>query len=196
MGIKRTSEDLKKSAAKAVIALQGLPVYTGLRKLFSPKIHIQEASASDWRQVHEILNPGSSEPPPPPGVQSTDFVAKRGDKVIGHVQLVQAPERFDLPAGWWLFSLGVRLKFRRMGVGEQLALQVLEAAHERGAPDLYLLVYEDNLPAVRLYEKLGFEQRIFPEMEVELEKERSRFGRRRIVMVSSLPAAKELGIQG
>jgi len=177
---------LKRPLAKTIVGMQSLPFYAGMRKILGSEIQIQEASPSDWRQVHAILNPGSSEPPPPPGAHCTNFVAKHRGKVIGHVQLVTLKEGLSMPAGLWLFSLGVRLKYRRMSVGEQLTLRVKQVALGRGAPELYLLVYEDNLPAVRLYHKLGFERRIFPMLEEELEKEKTTSGRRRIVMAAPL----------
>ena len=64
-----------------------------------------------------------------------------------------AKKRTSLPVGLWLFSLGVRLKYRRLGVGELLTLRVVQIARERRALELCLLVFEDNLPAMRLYHK-------------------------------------------
>ncbi len=96
-----------------------------------------------------------------------------------------------MPEGLWLFSLGVRLKYRRLGIGELLSRRVVQVARERGAPELYLLVFEDNRPAVRLYHKLGFKQRTVSTMEEMLKREKQTYGRRRVVMVTSLDKEKD-----
>jgi ribosomal protein S18 acetylase RimI-like enzyme len=61
--------------------------------------------------------------------------------------------------GWaWVFSMATRPEDRRRGV----ATAVLQHAAAWGAADqgprrLYLQVEQDNLPALRLYQRLGFQ---------------------------------------
>ncbi|WP_338134397.1 GNAT family N-acetyltransferase [Cohnella candidum] len=47
---------------------------------------------------------------------------------------------------------------RNRGYGEQLILHILRWARENGAARSYLQVVQNNAPAVRLYEKLGYEE--------------------------------------
>ena len=47
---------------------------------------------------------------------------------------------------------------RSQGLGRQLLLTTLAAAREFGLMRVELGVYDDNLPAIRLYESLGFQR--------------------------------------
>ncbi len=58
----------------------------------------------------------------------------------------------------WIGGVGVTKPARRTGVGEALMRHVLEGAAARGLERVQLEVLVENGPAIRLYEKLGFEQ--------------------------------------
>ena len=60
------------------------------------------------------------------------------------------------PAGVELYSMWVRGSHRGRGVGEALVNAVLAWAAEDGWKVVRLRVYDDNLPARRLYGRLGF----------------------------------------
>jgi hypothetical protein len=49
----------------------------------------------------------------------TNFVAKKGEKVIGFVQLIRNPNESSC-AGYWLFSLSVKILYRRGGKKKML----------------------------------------------------------------------------
>lgn len=55
-----------------------------------------------------------------------------------------------------LLRLGVDPAWRRAGVGGELVARGLEQARTAGAAACFLEVRSDNLPARRLYERLGF----------------------------------------
>ena len=55
-----------------------------------------------------------------------------------------------------LFALFVIEKGRRRGLGRPLVEETLAIAADRGATFAYLQVEDANVPARRLYEKLGF----------------------------------------
>jgi ribosomal protein S18 acetylase RimI-like enzyme len=57
----------------------------------------------------------------------------------------------------WIAGIGVSTAHRGRGVGEELMRGVLGAARERGLREVWLEVLVQNEPAIRLYEKLGFE---------------------------------------
>ncbi|QYR23505.1 GNAT family N-acetyltransferase [Paenibacillus sp. sptzw28] len=57
-----------------------------------------------------------------------------------------------------LYDIVVDPAFRNRGFGEQLILHLLQWGRANGAGNCYLLVAADNIPAVRLYEKLGFKE--------------------------------------
>lgn len=66
-------------------------------------------------------------------------------------------------AGLWLVideahvvNVGVHPDYRRKGVGMQMMQELLERAIRRGAKCAMLEVRAGNVPAIRMYEKLGF----------------------------------------
>jgi ribosomal protein S18 acetylase RimI-like enzyme len=87
----------------------------------------------------------------------TEDDVERGLKLValdpGPVGLVGAASQ---PAGLHLYSMWVRGSHRGCGVGEALVRGVLTWAEEQGWKVVRLRVYDDNLPARRLYERLGF----------------------------------------
>ena len=82
---------------------------------------------------------------------------ERGLKLValdpGPVGLVGAESQ---PSGLHLYSMWVRASHRGRKVGEALVKAVLEWAAEQGWDVVRLRVYDDNLPARRLYKRLGF----------------------------------------
>jgi len=64
----------------------------------------------------------------------------------------------------WIGGVGVVPEARRGGLGETLMLALHEEARARGVEIVWLEVIEQNEPAFRLYEKLGYE--VTRELEV------------------------------
>lgn len=57
-----------------------------------------------------------------------------------------------------VIDIGVLLEYRKRGIGKGLFEAVFQFMRENGVGTLNLEVREDNIPAIRLYEKLGFEK--------------------------------------
>jgi GNAT superfamily N-acetyltransferase len=57
----------------------------------------------------------------------------------------------------WIAGIGVAVAHRGKGYGEALMRAVIQVARDRGLRELWLEVLTPNEPAIRLYEKLGFE---------------------------------------
>ena len=57
----------------------------------------------------------------------------------------------------WIGGLGVTAAHRGKGLGEALMREVIDVAGKRGLRELWLEVLTPNVPAIALYEKLGFE---------------------------------------
>ena len=58
----------------------------------------------------------------------------------------------------WIAGIGIAPAQRGHGVGQELMRVVLDVARERGLNEVWLEVLVQNEPAIRLYEKLGFER--------------------------------------
>jgi GNAT-family acetyltransferase (TIGR03103 family) len=83
---------------------------------------------------------------------------RTGD-LIGTVAGIDHTLAFGDPEGGTsLWTLAVDPASQAPGVGEALVRALVERFHTRGRAYLDLSVMHDNMPAIRLYEKLGFER--------------------------------------
>ncbi len=57
-----------------------------------------------------------------------------------------------------ILNIAVHPRFRRRGIGKKLLLHALKYSLIKGVEDVYLEVRVSNIPAIRLYEALGFVQ--------------------------------------
>jgi ribosomal-protein-alanine N-acetyltransferase len=73
----------------------------------------------------------------------------QGEALAGFIMLQSVAEQ------WEVLTFAVRPQFRRQGLGEQLLAHVLDQAKAVPA-SIFLEVATDNLPARKLYEKMGF----------------------------------------
>lgn len=85
---------------------------------------------------------------------SQAFVAVRDGADVG---MARGSIDIDEPHVSWLESMWVAPEARRTGVGRLLVDAVVDWARAAGATSLRLDVADDNLRAVRFYERLGFE---------------------------------------
>ncbi len=79
----------------------------------------------------------------------------KGRRVVGNVSLNRAPgDR----RRWIICNVVVRDEYRGRGIGRRLTEAAIAEAGELGAVGVVLQVYQDNLPALRLYTNLGFQE--------------------------------------
>ena len=176
-------------AGSALCRMQSLPLYRRIGQRVAPGTTVREATAPDKLAVHRWLNRIGD---PTPALQGkpnvTEWVAEYRSQLAGFVQLVRHPPEHYPYVGNWLFALHVKSICRGLGIGQALSEAVIERSRAEGAPTLDLLVYEDNLRAIDLYRKLGFEMYSNPDLEAQLEPERASSGRRRVAMRKRLAA--------
>jgi len=95
-----------------------------------------------------------------------------GEMLVGMCFFRLLPKRSDplvIPRRVMLLDdICVDVTYRRQGIGEQLCQKAIEAAKEENADSIELGVWADNLPAVALYQKLGFVPRTM-RMELKLD---------------------------
>lgn len=85
------------------------------------------------------------------------FIWLEDGVLVGNVSLIPyfvGGRRFFLIA-----NVAVHPSFRRQGIARQMTIEAIRYARARGAPSVWLHVREDNDPAVRLYQDLGFVER-------------------------------------
>lgn len=81
---------------------------------------------------------------------SSLMVARINDLLVGYVCYWLIYKEIHI------MNLAVHQAFRRQGIGEALIRTVLKEARSRGGERATLEVRQSNIPAIRLYEKLGF----------------------------------------
>ena len=182
---------LPRRIARAIAGLvQGTRVYGALGSRLIGPVAVVQATEADMAFVRRGGD-SVAQPEWSGGPVVTDWVARRGSSVVGHVQHVERTGQETPWAGHWIFSLRVWPRYRGIGIGEKLARHVVAHARTQGATALRLAVFENNGRAIRLYEKLGFQYVVLARLEPLLLEEAKSMGRRRIVMqldlVTSIP---------
>jgi ribosomal protein S18 acetylase RimI-like enzyme len=180
-------KSFRKIAGTLLRLLQNVALYRRIGRRVASGITLREATDADQLAVQRWLNPNSN----PADVlhhnpNATDWIAEVHGQLAGFVQLVRYPPENAPYTGYWLFSLYTKSRWQGLGIGEALSQAVIERARIEGASVLDLVVYEDNVRAIRLYRKFGFEMYTIPELEPQLENERIATGRRRVVMRKQL----------
>lgn len=94
------------------------------------------------------------------------YVARHNGKIVGSVILSHKPEPAYHKVKWEfesdysdvfvVYTFVVHPQFLKCGVGKALIDFTIEHSIKSQAKSIRLDVYEDNIPAIRLYEKSGF----------------------------------------
>ena len=112
---------------------------------------------SPLRDIHQDLQKYFGSLDPSMHEQNVIFLAALGEAVVAKAELVLAPKTLPTQIGY-IKRVVVHPEYR----GQRLAYRLMEAviafAREQGITFLDLHVFEQNLPAVRLYELLGFQE--------------------------------------
>ncbi|MGG1658465.1 GNAT family N-acetyltransferase [Brevibacillus sp. NRS-1366] len=133
-----------------------------LEKVTAPSLHtvrIDEHCTDEWRDDYCRLN-NQGEKAKETMTQTLRKIIPRTcyaslyqqDKVVACGLGVMEREYIGL------FDIVTDEAFRNQGLGEQLVLNLLQWGQEQGAKYSYLQVLQDNQPALRLYEKIGYHE--------------------------------------
>ena len=80
------------------------------------------------------------------------LVALEGERVVGYVGSQTVIDETDM------MNIAVHPDYRRRGIAEALVAGLEEKLKQRGSRALTLEVRDSNVPAITLYENLGFQQ--------------------------------------
>lgn len=99
--------------------------------------------------------------------ENTLYVAKYNNEIIGSVILSHKHEPAFEKVDWKvdleykdilvIYTFVVNPKFLKMGVGQALMQLAIDHSKTIGVNALRLDVFKGNMPAIKLYEKMGFE---------------------------------------
>ncbi len=84
----------------------------------------------------------------------TGFVWEEDGRIVGNVTLTRTGSG---SSRWQISNVAVHRDFRGRGIGRRLMEAAIALASERGGEWVLLQVRHDNMPALHLYESLGFE---------------------------------------
>ncbi len=90
--------------------------------------------------------------------ESVIFVAEKDGKLTGFTQLYPLFSSTVLKKQWVLNDLYVRMEERKSGAGEKLMRTAMEFGTKDGSRGLTLQTAMTNIPAQKLYEKLGWKK--------------------------------------
>ena len=85
--------------------------------------------------------------------QGVLFYAQAAGRLVGYGRMERG---LGEAAGLGVVALTIVAAYRRKGLGDALLRALLQAAAQAGLRQVWLSVRPDNLPAIRLYEKIGF----------------------------------------
>ena len=80
------------------------------------------------------------------------IVAEKDNKIIGYLGMYLFLEDADIS------NVAVEKEYRRQHIGRELLEYILSEAKSRGVKNVALEVRETNVPAIRLYESMGFKE--------------------------------------
>lgn len=88
--------------------------------------------------------------------EAASLIAESGGKVVAEATLYRATHGWSTHVGE--LRLAVARSWRRKGLGTALAGQLLHLGADQGADKIVVEVVQDQVPALRTFEKLGFQQ--------------------------------------
>ncbi|HEY7125709.1 MAG TPA: GNAT family N-acetyltransferase [Ktedonobacterales bacterium] len=130
---------------------------------------------SPLRAIHQDLQKYFGSLDPSMHERNTILLACIGSEAVGKAELVLAPRTLPTYVGY-IKRVIVRPEYRGQGIARRLMEAVIAFAKTQEVHALDLHVFEKNLPALRLYESLGFQEEhreIYYRLNLRCEDERS-----------------------
>ena len=124
---------------------------------------LDRLSLSPIRKIHRDMEKYFGSVDPSTHERSLIFLVQIGERVAGKAELLLAPTDIH-PETVTTFRVGyvrrviVAPDYRKLGLARQLMQHIIDyGRHELGLTAIDLHVWEQNTPAIHLYESLGFE---------------------------------------
>lgn len=129
----------------------------------------------DLADMYEHFDPADRAQGIPPGTRGAieewlevvlasgpDVLAQHGDRVVGHATLVNGS------AAEYELAIFVDGPYQGQGIGTALVESLLGLAAERGIERVWLTVERWNVPAISVYERVGFQRCEAGSFELEM----------------------------
>lgn len=122
-------------------------------------IQIQPMTQQDLKQIEQILTTDFDEFWTPSifekelnNPNSSYFVAKQKNQIVGFGGIWKAVDDIHIT------NLVTKKNMRNLGIAKQILDKLIQTAKQTKLASLTLEVNENNLPAIDLYEKFGFQK--------------------------------------
>ncbi|HEY7347036.1 MAG TPA: GNAT family N-acetyltransferase [Ktedonobacterales bacterium] len=112
---------------------------------------------SPLRNIHHDLQKYFGSLDPSMHERNLIFLAEADAVAVGKAELVLAPATLPTQVGY-IKRVVVHPDYRGHGIAHQLMKTLIAFSRAEGISFLDLHVFEQNLPAIRLYESLGFQE--------------------------------------
>ena len=125
--------------------------------------YLDSLSSSPTRDIHRDMHKYFGSIDPSTHERTLIFLLEIQGKMAGKAELMLAPASFydDNPASshvGYVKRVIVVPEYRKLGLARQLMQHIIQCARtELSLTAIDLHVWEENVPAIRLYESLGFE---------------------------------------
>jgi ribosomal protein S18 acetylase RimI-like enzyme len=84
------------------------------------------------------------------------IVSEANGEVVGFIFQIFILDPFHGGVNSYIMNLFIRESYRDIGIGSQLIKKALENAEKRGVIEVHVDTEEDNVNAIKFYEKHGF----------------------------------------
>jgi len=96
------------------------------------------------------------------------IVAEENNKIIGQTMITFEWSDWYNKNIWWLQSVYVKKPYRKKEVFSKILNYVKKIANEKEIDTLRLYVHNDNINAMKAYEKTNFEKRPYSVYQIEI----------------------------
>ncbi len=96
-------------------------------------------------------------------------LAEKGGKVVGGLTAGRTWEGMSHDHRCWIMGLYVVPRYRGTGIAERLLAKAISTLMEQGTDQIFINFFENNIPAFKLYHKLGFISADMPGIESSID---------------------------
>jgi len=96
------------------------------------------------------------------------YLAEKEGKVVGGLTAGRAWEGIAQDHRCWIMGLYVVPRYRGAGIAERLLTKAFSTLKEQGIDQIFINFFDNNIPAIKLYDKLGFIRADMPGVESKI----------------------------
>ena len=159
---------LRRVSSRMNLRLNKFRLIRKIKRSIFPEISYRMASSSDVPSLARFYETDVKEFLEEIDEGSKHYLAEKGNRVVGGLTAGSAWEKITPDHRCWIMGLFVAPRYRGAGIAEHLLAKALSTLKEQGIDQIFINLFENNLPAFNLYHKLGFARADMPELESKI----------------------------